>query len=58
MGEDFVFSICLKQPFLATIQFWEAQKYLGGTIPECPPVATDFLAGLTQLATASSRVML
>jgi len=39
-GKIFVFIICLKQIFLGTTKFGEAQKFGGGTVPEYTPRAT------------------
>jgi len=36
-GKIFVFIMCLKEIFLVTTKFGEAQKYLVAIVPEFPP---------------------
>jgi len=50
-GKIFAFIICLKQIFLGTTQIGGTQKYLGGTAPECYPVATGLAGGVFQVQT-------
>jgi len=45
-GHDFAFTICLKHIFLGATKFGGNKRNLGGTAPECPPVATGLIRHL------------